>query len=110
MLNAFPEGLASYEAKLCMSSSPLFFLALFPSFRHERGLASHDAKLFPEGLFFLQKLPNENRKSYRLCIVFAQKKEPHVRLDDLRGCIPDAIAISSKVQILLFESALWAYC
>ena len=100
-----------------MSSSPLFFIALLPSFRHERGLASHDAKLFPEGPFFAKvtewkskKLPNENRKSYRLCIVFARKEEPHVRLDNPRGCVPDAVVISSKVQILLFESALWAYC
>lgn len=32
-----------------------------------------------------------------------------MRLDDLRGCIPEAIAISSKVKILHFESALLVY-
>ena len=99
-----------------MSSSPLFFIALLPSFRHERGLASHDAKLFPDGLFFAKVtewkseiLPNGNRKSYRLCFVFARKEESHVRIDDPRGFVPDTSAISSKGQYLHFESALLAY-
>ena len=43
------------------------------------------------------------------CALFSPRKdEPHVRLDDPRGCVPDTIAISSKVLFLHFESVLWA--
>ena len=40
-------------------------------------------------------------------IIFARKEELHVRLDDPFGCVPGAVVISSKVQYLHFESALW---